>query len=103
LIRRIPVLLLTLLLSLAAVACQPIRPPEAQPASTGAAAADETLLPADPAVRMGRLDNGLAYYIRHNTEPAQRADLWLVINAGSAQEEEGGPARAGSLCRAYAL
>ncbi len=47
------------------------------------------LLPLDPAVRVGRLDNGLTYYVQRNSKPAQRAELWLVVNAGSALEEEG--------------
>ena len=40
-------------------------------------------MPLDPAVRTGVLDNGLTYYIRENTEPENRADLWLAVNAGS--------------------
>jgi zinc protease len=39
-------------------------------------------------VRADTLANGLIYYIRPNTEPANRAELRLVINAGSVQEEE---------------
>jgi len=42
----------------------------------------------DPSIRKAQLDNGLTYYIRHNTEPANRATLMLVINAGSVQEDE---------------
>ncbi|MBI3959817.1 MAG: insulinase family protein [Chloroflexi bacterium] len=45
-------------------------------------------LPIDPAIRTGRLENGLTYYVRANTEPANRAELWLAINAGSLQEED---------------
>jgi len=41
----------------------------------------------DPAVRTGRLDNGLTYYVRRNTEPRNRAELYLAINAGSAMED----------------
>ena len=44
-------------------------------------------LPIDPAVRIGTLDNGLTYYVRENREPAQRAQLRLVIHAGSVLEE----------------
>ncbi|MCR4859667.1 MAG: hypothetical protein K5910_03275 [Bacteroidales bacterium] len=32
-------------------------------------------LPNDPAARVGKLDNGLTYYIRHNEKPAQRAEF----------------------------
>jgi zinc protease len=45
-------------------------------------------LPLDPAVRIGKLDNGLSYYIRQNRKPEARADLWLVVDAGSVLEEE---------------
>ena len=44
-------------------------------------------LPNDPAVRTGKLDNGLTYYIRHNELPAQRAEFWLCTDAGAIQEE----------------
>lgn len=46
------------------------------------------LLPMAPQVRVGRLDNGLTYYVRENSEPANRAELWLIINAGSALEDD---------------
>lgn len=50
---------------------------------------DETqVMPVDPKVKIGRLANGLTYYIRHNSLPEQRAELRLVVNAGSVLEEE---------------
>lgn len=42
----------------------------------------------DPAVRTGTLDNGLTYFIRQNPEPQTRAELRLVVNAGSTLEDE---------------
>ncbi len=42
----------------------------------------------DPQIRYGVLDNGLTYYIKRNTEPENRAELWLAINAGSVLEDE---------------
>ncbi len=45
-------------------------------------------LPIDPAVTMGVLDNGLRYFIRANTRPENRAELRLVVNAGSVLEDE---------------
>ena len=45
-----------------------------------------TQLPNDPAVRKGRLENGLTYYIRHNDKPAQRAEFYLATNVGAIQE-----------------
>lgn len=43
-------------------------------------------LPNDPAVRVGTLDNGLTYYIRHNELPAHRAEFYLATNVGAIQE-----------------
>ncbi len=43
-------------------------------------------LPLDTAVTRGRLANGLTYYIRANAKPAGRAELRLVVNAGSLLE-----------------
>ena len=45
-------------------------------------------LPLDPAVTVGKLENGIRYYIRKNADPANRADLRLVINAGSVLEDK---------------
>ena len=48
----------------------------------------QTPLPNDPAVRTGQLENGLKYYIRHNDQPAQRAEFWIATDAGAHQEED---------------
>ena len=45
-------------------------------------------LPVDPAVTMGVFDNGLRYYIRANSRPENRAELRLVVNAGSVLEDD---------------
>lgn len=45
-------------------------------------------LPLDPAVRIGKLDNGLTYYIRHNNWPENRANFYIAQKVGSIQEEE---------------
>ena len=45
-------------------------------------------LPIDPIIIVGELDNGLRYYIRENRQPQARAELWLVVNAGSNQEDD---------------
>jgi zinc protease len=44
-------------------------------------------IPVDPAYRIGKLDNGLTYYIRHNTEPAGRASYYIIQNVGSILEK----------------
>lgn len=43
-------------------------------------------LPAASEGRIGELENGLRYYIRENNEPRARAELRLVVNAGSVLE-----------------
>ena len=45
-------------------------------------------LPFDPAVTVGTLSNGMRYYIRENHKPEKRAELRLVVNAGSVLEDE---------------
>ena len=48
----------------------------------------QTPLPNDPEVRVGKLENGMTYYIRHNEQPAQRAEFYLATNVGAFQEED---------------
>lgn len=43
---------------------------------------------ADPNVTIGKLDNGLTYYIRHNSYPKDRVEFRLAVNAGSNQEND---------------
>ncbi len=47
----------------------------------------QRVLPVDTAVRIGTLPNGIRYYIRRNAKPEQRAELRLVVNAGSILED----------------
>ena len=42
----------------------------------------------DPNVKIGKLDNGLTYYIRSNKKPEGRVAFRLAVNAGSNQENE---------------
>ncbi len=44
-------------------------------------------LPIDPAVKTGRLPNGLRYFIRQNARPAKRVAMRLAVNAGAIQEQ----------------
>lgn len=46
------------------------------------------IIPNDPAVRIGTLDNGLTYYIRHNPKPAGLAEFFIFHNVGAIQEED---------------
>ena len=45
-------------------------------------------IPTDPNVRIGKLENGLTYYIRHNELPEERADFYIAQKVGSILEEE---------------
>jgi zinc protease len=45
-------------------------------------------LPADPNLITGKLPNGLTYYIRKNSEPKNRAELYLVNKVGSLLEND---------------
>ena len=42
----------------------------------------------DSAVKQGKLDNGMSYFIRENGEPKNRIQLRLVVKAGSCMEDE---------------
>ena len=46
-------------------------------------------VPPDPNIRIGKLENGLSYYIKYNKKPEQRIELRLAINAGSICETDG--------------
>ena len=46
------------------------------------------VIPVDPDVRIGKLDNGLTYYIRHNNWPEQRAEFYIAQKVGSIQEDD---------------
>jgi zinc protease len=45
-------------------------------------------VPVDPEITRGRLANGLHYYVRANPKPEKRAELRLVVKAGSILEED---------------
>lgn len=45
-------------------------------------------LPVDPNVRVGQLDNGLTYYIRHNELPKERAEFHIAQAVGAVLEED---------------
>lgn len=46
------------------------------------------VIPNDPNVKIGKLANGLTYYIRKNTEPKKRAELYLATRIGSLMEND---------------
>jgi len=66
---------------------------ETQPVATAAATKDNAIdlsakIPLDPAVKTGKLSNGLTYYIQNNGKPEDKVELRLAINAGSILEDD---------------
>jgi len=53
-----------------------------------AALAQTPKIPNTDQVKIGHLDNGLTYYIRHNELPAGRAEFYLATNVGAIQENQ---------------
>lgn len=45
-------------------------------------------LPSDPQVKIGKLANGMTYYIRKNGRPEKKIELRLVVNTGSILEDD---------------
>src|SRR5215475_408110 len=45
-------------------------------------------MPVDPQITIGKLPNGLRYYIRANKKPEKRAELRLASKAGSILEDD---------------
>jgi zinc protease len=50
--------------------------------------APSDVLPVDPQVTTGTLDNGMRYYIRHNAQPEKRVSVRLAVKAGSILESD---------------
>lgn len=48
----------------------------------------DSQIPIDSKVKIGKLDNGMTYYVRSNSEPKNRVELTLVVKAGSILEDE---------------
>jgi len=45
-------------------------------------------IPVDPNIKIGKLSNGMTYYIRKNSKPENRVELRLAVNAGSVLEND---------------
>jgi zinc protease len=45
-------------------------------------------IPVGPQVKVGKLANGLTYYIQRNGKPEHRVELRLVVKAGSVLEDD---------------
>lgn len=46
------------------------------------------IIPDDPNVTIGKLDNGIKYYIKVNKKPEKRMELRVIVNAGSTMEDD---------------
>lgn len=73
--------------ALAQVKKKPVPSAKSKP-TTAAQQVKPDLLPRDPNVIIGKLPNGFTYYIRANSEPKNRAFMYLVEKAGSLQETD---------------
>ncbi len=91
---RVPVLAALVALALTAFPSAPRAQVAAPTSPAPAAAADpataplDAVLPVDPAVRTGRLPNGLRYFLRQNGRPAKRVSMRLAVDVGSIQEHD---------------
>ena len=81
---RVQVLLLAAFTSVAGLMAT--RQPVAAAAAQATAAAQP--MPVDPAIATAKLTNGLRYYVRANPKPEKRAELRLVVKAGSILEDD---------------
>ncbi len=73
--------------AVASAAQAPSGQPDTSAASVASYALSQTM-PVDPDVLVGTLPNGLRYYVRANGKPAHRAELRLVVKAGSVLEDD---------------
>ncbi len=62
--------------------------PSASASADAAGGALDSVLPVDPKVTRGTLDNGLRYVIRANAKPENRAELRLALDVGSILETD---------------
>jgi zinc protease len=79
---RITLLATQLLLPFVAASAAPAKPLASAPLKL------ESPLPVGPQVKVGRLANGLTWYIQQNPKPEHKLELRLVVKAGSILEDE---------------
>src|SRR5215831_2175921 len=73
--------------AVASVAQAPSNLPDTSATSVASYALAQPM-PVDSDVLVGTLPNGLRYYVRANAKPAHRAELRLVVKAGSVLEDD---------------
>jgi len=81
-------ILLIALVGLTGVCLAAVAAPQTAPARSAATIALSAAVPIDPAITVGKLPNGLRYYVKVNRKPEHRAELRLVVNAGSVLEDD---------------
>lgn len=89
--KYVPLALLAVTLSAGSAFAQVKKKPVPSPKNKPGAAAiapKSDVLPVDQSVIIGKLPNGLTYYIRANAEPKSRAELYLVNKVGSVLEND---------------
>jgi len=89
--RKFSVTALAFIIATGSVVAQVKKKPVPSPKKKPLAAAEQVKpgqLPVDAEVLIGKLPNGLTYYIRHNEQPQKRAELYLVNKAGSILETD---------------
>src|SRR5690349_11251058 len=89
-VRGLPSMALAVVLGLSPLAHgapQAVQAP-AQQAEPTPALQMESPIPVGPQVKVGKLDNGLTYYIQRNARPERKLELRLVVKAGSILEDE---------------
>ena len=80
--------MLLLAAAIAAVVGLAAAQPQPAQSATARTVALSAAVPTDPQITVGKLQNGLRYYIKTNRKPEHRAELRLVVNAGSVLEGE---------------
>ena len=86
---RFPSRLQASFLAIALAAAMPVvRAQQPAAAVTPASAALTQEIPLDTAITTGKFKNGLTYFIRTTKRPEKRAELRLVVNAGSILEKD---------------
>ncbi|MEO3403060.1 insulinase family protein [Mucilaginibacter sp. CAU 1740] len=90
--KYVPMAMLALTLSggsaFAQIKKKPVPSPKNKPGTAAGIAPKSDVLPVDKDVIIGKLPNGLTYYIRANAEPKSRAELYLVNKVGSVLEND---------------
>lgn len=56
--------------------------------TTFVSAQQAPVVPIDPSIRYGKLDNGLTYYIKANKQPKDRAEFFIAQNVGAILEND---------------